>query len=152
MPEPAKTAEQSALDVVASYSDALAQGDTTAMAALRAEDYVLDWVYGDAFENSPLTAEETARFWPSWLAGFPEMDWEVTRTIAGETVVVVQWTFTGVHSQPIQPPIFDEPLAPTGRTISFRGISVYDVADGLIQCETAYIDLATLFVELGVGS
>ena len=76
----------------------------------------------------------------------------MTRTIASETVVVLQWTFTGVHSQPIQPPIFAEPLEPTGRAISFRGVSVYDVEAALIRRETTYIDLATLFVELGVGS
>ena len=120
------------------------------MAQLRAEGYVLDWVHGDAFEDQPLTSDEAARFWPSWLAGFPEMDYEITRTIAGESVVVVQWIFTGAHSEPIEPPIFSQSLPPTGRTIRIRGISVFDVAGGLIQRETAYIDLATLYVELGM--
>jgi steroid delta-isomerase-like uncharacterized protein len=140
----------SALDCVSAYSAALAAADTASMAQLRAEAYVLDWVHGDAFEDQPLTNDEAARFWPSWLAGFPDMDYEITRTIAGETVVVVQWIFTGAHSQQIEPPIFSRSLPPSGRTIRIRGISVFDVIDGLIQKETAYIDLATLYVELGM--
>ena len=110
----------------------------------------LIWVHGDAFEDQPLTNDEAARFWPSWLAGFPDMDYEITRTIAGESVVVVQWIFTGSHSQRIDPPIFSQSLPPRGRTIRIRGISVFDVAGGLIRKETAYIDLATLYVELGM--
>ena len=139
-----------ALELVAAYTAALAAGDAGQMAELRAPDFVLDWVHGDVFENQPLSGEKTDRFWPSWLAGFPEMDYEVTRTIAAETVVVVQWIFTGIHTATLAPPIFDPPLAPTGRVIRFRGISVYDVERGLIQNETTYLDLATLMVELGV--
>ena len=143
---------QRALEVIAAYSAALASGDTARMKTLRSSGYVLDWVHGDAYEDRPLSAEETDRFWPGWLNGFPEMDWEMTRTIAAPQVVVVQWTFTGVHSRPILPPIFDHAVAPTGRAISIRGISVYDVDDGQIQRETTYIDLATLYVELGVDA
>jgi hypothetical protein len=32
----------------------------------------------------------------------------------------------------------------------FRGVSVYDIDEGLIQLETTYMDLATVMVELGV--
>jgi steroid delta-isomerase-like uncharacterized protein len=144
------TAVAPALNVVAEYSAALAAGDAVRMAALRAPEFRLDWVHGDAFEDQPLSQEETNQFWPSWLAGFPEMDYEITRTIAGETVCVVQWVFTGVHAAPLTPPIFDPPLAASDRVIRLRGVSIYDVADGLIQRETTYLDLATLMVELGV--
>lgn len=110
----------------------------------------LDWVYGDAFEDRPRSLDETKEFWPSWFAGFPEMDYEVTRTIAAEEVVVTQWTFTGTNTGPLGPPAFGQRMEPTGRTIQFRGVTIYDVSDGLIQRETTYMDLATLLVELGV--
>jgi len=140
----------SALEITSQYVAALAAADTDRMDALRSPDYVLDFVYGDASESSPLSLEETKQFWPSWLAGFPEMDYEVTRTIAAKDVVVTQWTFTGTHSNPLGPPIFDQLLEPTGRTVMFRGVSVYDIDEGLIQLETTYMDLATVMVELGV--
>ena len=142
--------ELSSLEVTAQYVAALAVGDTEQMNALRSGDFELDFVYGDAFASEPLTSEETKQFWPTWLVGFTEMDYEVTRTIAADEVVVTQWVFTGTHNKLLGPPIFDPPVEPTGRTIMFRGVSIYDVSGGLIKRETAYIDLATIMVELGV--
>ncbi len=138
------------LEATSQYVAALAGGDTDRMKALRGPGFVLDFVYGDASESGPLSSEETEQFWPSWLAGFPEMDYEVTRTIAAEDVVVTQWVFTGTHTKPLGPPIFQQGVEPTGRTIQFRGVSIYDISNGLIQRETAYLDLATIMVELGV--
>jgi hypothetical protein len=111
----------SSLEVTAQYVAALAAGDTERMNALRSADFELDFVYGDAFASEPLSSEQTKQFWPSWLVGFPELDYEVTRTIAADEVVVTQWIFTGTHQKPIGPPVFDPPVEPTGRTIMFRG-------------------------------
>lgn len=139
----------SAFEIVSRFVAALAVQDTATMQSLHAKDYVVDWVYGDAFENSPSSAEESAAFFPAWFAGFGEIDYEVKRTIAAEEVVVTEWVFTGTHTGPLGPPVFEERLAPTGRTIRFRGVTIYDVCEGLIQRETIYLDLATLIVELG---
>jgi len=128
----------------------MAAQDSDTMHSLHSQDFVLDFIYRDAFESGLLSAEETMQFWPAWFAGFPEMDYEVTRTIVGETVVVMQWIFIGTHGGALGPPIFEERLEPTDRTIRFRGVSIYDIHDGLIQRETTYMDLATLMVELGV--
>jgi steroid delta-isomerase-like uncharacterized protein len=136
-----------ALEVVSNYIAALTEQDCEAMERHRTADFVLDWVHGDAYNDGNPSARH---FWPVLFAGFPEMDYEVTRTIAAETVVVTQWTFTGTHSEPLAAPLFEPALAATGRTIRWRGVSVFDVAGDLIQRETTYIDLATLLVELGV--
>ncbi|MCA9969463.1 MAG: ester cyclase [Anaerolineales bacterium] len=138
------------LSLISAYVAALAAGDSAAMHDLRAADFVLDWAHGDAFEDAPLSAEATQSFWPAWFAAFPEMDYEVTRTVAAADVVVTEWIFTGTHARPLGPPVFDPPQPPGQRTIRFRGVSVYEVANGRIQRETTYLDLATLMVELGV--
>jgi steroid delta-isomerase-like uncharacterized protein len=138
------------LEIIAKYASALYARDNAAMQNLRSPDFQLDWVHNDAFVNQPLNQAETAQFWPVWFAAFSEMDYEVTRTIAAEDVVVTQWIFTGTHVASLGPPVFDPPQEPTGKTIRIRGISVYDIEAGLIQKETMYIDLATLWVELGV--
>ena len=143
-------ANLSSLEVASQYVAAMAAGDTERMNALRAPEFELDFVYGDASASGPLSSEETKQFWPSWLVGFPEMDYEVTRTIAAEDVVVTQWVFTGPHSEPLGAPIFQQSVPPSGGTVMFRGVSIYDVRDGLIQRETAYMDPATIMVELGV--
>ncbi|MCA9927274.1 MAG: ester cyclase [Anaerolineales bacterium] len=139
----------SAFEIVSQFVAALSAQDTETMESLHAKDYVVDWVYGDAFENPPGSAEESAAFFPAWFIGFGAMDYEVKRTIAAEEVVITEWVFTGTHTGPLGPPVFEERLAPTGRTIQFRGVTIYDVRDGLIQRETIYMDLATLMVELG---
>ncbi len=147
--ETAPSVDPSAFEVVSRLIAAMAVPDPDTMASLHAEDYVVDWVYGDAFEDPPVSAEESAAFWSAWFAGFDEVDYEVKRTIAADEVVVTEWVFTGTHTGPLGPPIFEEQLPPTGRTIQFRGVTVYDVSGGLIQRETIYMDLATLLVELG---
>ena len=138
------------LDVVTGYLTALAAGDSGGMDAFRTEDYVLDLVQQDAFEEDALSHEETRAFWPSWFASFPEMDYQVTRTIVAETVVVSQWVFIGTNSGRLTAPVFGSDMEPTGKTIQFRGVSIFDVQQGLIVRETLYMDLATLYVELGL--
>jgi steroid delta-isomerase-like uncharacterized protein len=146
----ADNGQPASLKVVAGYVTALAAGDSEGMGAFRAADYVLDLVQRDAFEGRALSHEETRAFWPSWFASFPEMDYQVTRTIAAATVIVTEWVFVGTNSGPLTTPVFGRDLEATGKTIRLRGVSIYDVHQGLIQRETLYIDLATLFVELGV--
>jgi steroid delta-isomerase-like uncharacterized protein len=139
-----------ALDVTSEYVAALTARDSVRMNGLRSPDFVLDFVHGDASEASPLPNDDTRQFWSAWFVAFPELDFEVTRTVAAETVVVTQWTFTGTNSGPLPPLGIDGQSESAGKTVRLRGISVYDIGEGLIRHETAYIDLATLMVELGV--
>jgi len=140
----------SALDVVSKYVVALNSRDSDGMNGLRAVDFVLDFVHGDAFENRPMSAQGAQMFWPIWFDAFPEFDLEVTRTVAADEVVVTQWIFTGTNTGPLDPPIFEKRVESTGKTVRLRGVSVYDVIDGRVLRETLYIDLVTLMVELGV--
>ena len=143
------------LQLISDYVAALCAGDSKRMEQFHAVDFVLDFVHGDAFEDGPLSIEQTRSFWPAWFSAFPEMDYEVTRTIAADSVVVTEWIFTGTQTQPLGPPVINPVHPASGRTIRFRGVTVYDVVSGVdgdqcIQRETTYMDLATLMVELGV--
>ena len=136
--------------VIAEYAEALCAAQGERMAACRAGGYQLDFVHRDAMGGAPLSENETRLFWESWFEGFPEMDFQVTRTIASSEVVVAQWIFTGVNDGPLGPPITETPIQATGKPIRVRGISIYEIAGGKIQGETMYIDFATFWVELGV--
>ena len=139
-----------AFEIVSKQVAAMKAQDFDVMRSLHAIDFIVDWVTSDAYENPPSSAEVSNKFFPAWFAGFGEMDYEVKRTIAAEDVVVTEWVFTGTNTNPIEPPVFEETVDPTGKTIEFRGVTIYDVDDGLIQKETIYMDLATLIVELGI--
>ena len=115
---------RSAPDVVSDYTAAIIDNDVASIGSLRADGLVLDFVHYDARAAPPISEENTQTFWPAWFAAFPEYDYEVTRTIAAAEVVVTQWVFIGTHTESLGPPVFDEPVAPTGRTIRFRGVSV----------------------------
>ena len=142
-------ATRSALEVASDYVAALAAGDSDRMNSLRSDDFVLEFVHRDAFKN-PLSVDDTRVFWPNWFVAFPELDVEVTRTIAAEEVVVTQWTFTGTNTGPLEGILGKDRIGPTQNTIHLRGASFFDIRDGLIRHETIYIDVATLMVELGV--
>jgi steroid delta-isomerase-like uncharacterized protein len=145
------SSELPSLSLLSQYISALRKRDNDAMQSLRSPDFKLDWVHNDASANNPVTSNGAIQFWSVWFAAFPDMDYEITRTIAAENVVVTQWIFTGTQSGVLGAPVFPTPIDPTGKTIRLRGISVYDIQAGLIQKETMYIDLATLWVELGVS-
>ena len=142
-------ATRSALEVASEYLAALAARDSERMSSLRSHDFVLEFVHRDAFKN-PLSVDDTRLFWPNWFVAFPELDVEVTRTIAAEEVVVTQWTFTGTNTGPLAGILGQNRIDPTRNTVHLRGASFFDIRDGLIRHETIYIDVATLMVELGV--
>jgi len=143
-------ADRSSLEVVSDYFGALLGDEPERAGALRSDDFVMDLVHLEAFQRGPLPAVDTRVFWPSWLAGFPERDFEVIRTIVADEVVVAEWVFTGTHSAALGPPVFADIVEPTGKTIRFRGVHVFDIHDGLIRREAMYMDQATLIVELGI--
>lgn len=123
-----------------------------ALAALRAAEGVTDWVHRDTVAAKPLAREQVRAFYQTFFQAFPDLDFEVTRTIVAEEVVVLEWLFSGSNHGPLLPPAFTR-LAhhePTGKTAQLRGVSVLDLQDGQIERETVYLDQATLLGELGV--
>ena len=86
----------------------------------------------DVFNRGPVSSSESQRFWHALFAAFPELDYEVSCTLAAEDVVATQWTFTATNSGPVSPPIVPSPLAATGRTVRIRGATFHDLANGLI--------------------
>ena len=145
------TTGSSALNIVTQYASAIIARDTESMHALRSKDCVTDWVHEDAFMYRPDTAEEATDRYRALFNAIPDLDLEVKRTIAAEEVVVQEWTITGTNTGPIVPPLLrNDSAEATGNSISLRGISVFDIKDGLIIRETVYVDNATWAVELGV--
>lgn len=144
------------LDVISQVVAAIQNHDDVRMKQLRSETFTLDLVPGDAFDDSRRTESEAQQFWPAWFSAFSESDYQVTRTIAAdsadnESVVVTEWQFTGTNSGALPSGIFGKEIVATQKTIQFRGVTVYEIENGLILKETIYMDLATLWVELGVG-
>jgi steroid delta-isomerase-like uncharacterized protein len=139
----------SAAYIVAEYFMAISNNDVNRMVALQAEDFILDFVHRDAFAQEPFKQEEATAFLSAWYKAFPEMDIQVTRTIVANSLVVTEWIFTGTHTGSLGPPIVKNNIPPTGKTIRFRGVSIYEIEQCRIKCLQMYLDMATVLVELG---
>jgi hypothetical protein len=74
------------LALITQYITALRAHDNSAMQSLRSPRFALDWVHNDAVANPPSTHEVANQFWSVWFSAFPEMDHDVTRTVAAENV------------------------------------------------------------------
>jgi len=139
------------LELVSNYVSAIQDRDGDKMGSMRSLEFVLDLVAGDAFDDSQRTESEAKQFWPAWFKAFPDMDYQVTRTIVTETVVVTEWRFMGTNAGKLDADIFGKEVDATQKTIRFRGVSIYEIINNLVTRETLYMDLATLWVELGVS-
>jgi predicted ester cyclase len=140
-----------AFTIAAQYAAARATQQEAHMHVLRAASYQLDAVYLDAYGVAPQALPEGTDMYRALFSACPDGDLAVTRTIAGAEVVVQEWTFSGTHSGRTERWTFcgQRHEQPTGSEVRLRGVSLYDIIGGLIQCETIYIDHATLLVELG---
>ena len=95
------------VEIVSQYVAALAEGDTERMNTLRAPDFELDFVYGDASASGQLSSEETKQYFgdtgvyiSSLLSGLADVDaitislaqlsdvGTVSMTVAAQSIVI----------------------------------------------------------------
>ncbi len=143
--------EDMALEIVSEYLQAIDEADVERMVTLQTEDFSLDFVHRDAFAQEPFTRSEAVAFWTAWFKAFPEMDIRVTRTVVADPLVITEWIFTGTHTGQLGPPVFENTVHPTGKTIRFRGISIYELYRDQVKRLQMYLDMATVLVELGTS-
>ena len=100
-------------------------GDTDRFLELFAEDAALQ----SLTEHEPLRGQDGAgQFWDGYRSAFKEIRSEFDRVIQGDHTVVLEW-----HS--------DGTLA-DGQPISYRGVSILELADERVQRFRAYYDSA----------
>lgn len=114
--------------IIAAYGAAWSSGDATEVGALYAEDAVRDDVPTGITSHGRAEIEALAA---GIFAIDDDVRLEVTDGFVGETWAVVEWTFSGERKE-------------TGGEVTFRGASVLEIEDGLINRETDYYDLPQL--------
>jgi steroid delta-isomerase-like uncharacterized protein len=124
-----------------SYFEAIANRDTSAMAAHWRADGVADFV-----PLGPLRGtDEIVAFFRELFQAVPDLETTVTRVVAGETQAAVEWRMTGHFTGgPFQG------VDPTGRRVDLRGLDLLEIADGEIVGNTAYYDAMTFARQIGL--
>ena len=95
----------SALEIATQYGAAIIARDSKSLHTLRSKDCITDWVHEDAFRYRPDTAQQATDRYEALFVAFPDLNLDVTRTIAGEEVVVQEWTLTGTNKGTLAPPL-----------------------------------------------
>jgi predicted ester cyclase len=83
-----------------------------------------------------------------WADAFPDGRVTIERVIASGDHVCVEFTGRGTHTGTLRAPGGD--VAPTGRSVTVHACDVYELRDGKIRSQHAYMDSASLFQQLGL--
>ena len=99
--------------------------------------FAADGVYEDVPSETIVRGAAGLR---DWAQGYFDAFTEVVQSVSAWTATpggaVVEWLVEGTHRE-------------TGNAVSFRGVSILELADGMIARETAYYDNATYIVQTG---
>jgi predicted ester cyclase len=93
--------------------------------------------------GNPTSREEYKEWFRAFRSGFSGMVFETLATVADETNVAVRWRVTVDHTGPFAG------VEPTGKRVSFEGVALYRLANGLIVETSLYIDELALLVQVG---
>jgi steroid delta-isomerase-like uncharacterized protein len=84
------------------------------------------------------------------VAAFPDAVVALDEFVASTDRLVAEGTMRGTHSGPLR--VGDLDLPPTGRAIVMRFAALFELGDGVVQCERVYYDRVDLLQQLGVGA
>ncbi len=126
--------------IVAAYVEALNAHDPDRVAALYAEDAVVEQAVhdGDVFRGRA----EIAGWVADNLGGVPDLTVTTDAVIAEGGRIAWAWVYHGSYTG-------QYPGLPAGhgQPIDLRGVSIFDLRDGFIARETVFFDNATFLAE-----
>src|SRR5918992_3982592 len=128
------------MTVVSEYFDALARRDVEAMAELWAPDGD-EHIAGQVDAVGPGGVRE---YFTEFFAAFPDFALEVRSTVTEGDRSAVHWTAVGTHLGSLWG------VQPTGARVSFEGIDMLQVRDGLIARNDAVADTLSIARQLGL--
>jgi steroid delta-isomerase-like uncharacterized protein len=128
-------------ELVRASFEALGRHDLAAMAELYHPDVVEDIAPVGILRGR----DEVLDFFRGVFAALPDFEIAITRLVASEQRVVVEWrmggNFTGAPFQGIEA---------TGKRIDLRGMDMFEVEDGAIVSNTAFYDGAEFARQVGM--
>jgi steroid delta-isomerase-like uncharacterized protein len=128
------------------YSDAWNRHDVEAILALHTDDSV--------FENHTsggiaVGKAEIRKLIEGVFATFPDLRFATRRAYFAESVAVLEWTASATHTKPVARGTRIFP--PTGNRLSWNGMDVLPIRNGLIARKDVYADSLSFLKQLGAA-
>lgn len=98
----------------------------------------------DAFPASFSGHEGARQFFKIYVTAFPDLHLDIEQILAADSYVVVRWRSTGSHLGRLAE------VPPTGRRVSLRGCTVFEVKSAKAGHAWVYFDNAHLLRQIGV--
>lgn len=84
-----------------------------------------------------------------WIGAFPDGRVEVTKIVASDDAVAVEYTGRGTNTGPMAGPDGETPA--TGRSVEIAFCDVWEFRDGRLAGGRSYFDMASLMGQLGLS-
>lgn len=126
------------MTIAEQFAEAFNQRNVDALLACFTEDATYaDLLLGEVAGHKALGA-----LFERMMHEIAEVDWNLERVVPSDTVEMAEWTFRIVVSDALP--------RNAGRTMSLRGMSVFEVRDGRCCAYREYFDRGSALVQLGL--
>jgi steroid delta-isomerase-like uncharacterized protein len=128
------------------YSDAWSRHDVDAILALHTDDSVFENHTSGGVAVGKL---EIRKVIESVFATFPDLQFATRRAYFGPSLAVLEWTASATHANPVTRGT--QTFAATGNALSWDGMDIMPLRDGLIARKDVYADSISLLKQLGLS-
>ncbi len=94
-------------------------------------------------------ADDVIALWKGWGTAFPDSKCTYHREYVSGNTVVLELTWKGTHTGPMQTP--DGPIPATNKKIDIRACNVVEISGDKAKSQRQYFDMATMMQQLGLA-
>jgi steroid delta-isomerase-like uncharacterized protein len=131
-------------DLAARYNDAWNRHDVASIVALHAPGMVFENHTAGERAEGPEVAAHIAAIFATW----PDITFATRRLYLRDDLIVQEWTATATHQATMRRG--DLVAEPTGKQISWDGLDVIPLQDGLVARKDVYSDSMSILRQLGL--
>jgi steroid delta-isomerase-like uncharacterized protein len=126
------------MSIFEKFSDAFNRQDVDGIMVCFTDDAT----YDDMFYGRSSGSEELRALFDRMMRETAEVSWTADEIVATPSVEMVEWKFRLVVSDAIP--------RSAGRTVSMRGVSVFELRDGRCRAYREYFDRGLGYIQLGL--
>ena len=97
----------------------------------------------------PMNAAGNKAYLQGFISAFPDLHFDVARTVAEGDNMVTEWVASGTHKGPLVSPS-GQRIPPTGKKAMTHGSNTFEVKNGKVTSVRTYFDMVELLGQLGL--